>query len=355
MLPDLDGFDVCKRLRQTGDRTPVLFLTARDATEDKVRGLTLGGDDYLVKPFSLEELVARITAVLRRAGRRPGGRRAAVRRPRRWTTTPTSCTKAGPGGQPVPHRVQPAALPADEQGPGGVEGPDPRPRVGLRLRRRRRRGGDLHRLPAPQARHRRAAPDPDDPRRGLHAPGARSRRPMSLRARLLLGARAHRAGARRRGRRHRPHDRRRPGRPGRRPAPQRERALRRGLRAGRPGRPPDDPPGAPPALSSLYVGVVDRRRRAHHPAAPRTSRATTLRSRRSTTATSRPCERGDTITVGSSDPDVDYRMRAAAPGLGRQRTVVVALPLDDVDESVRPARRSWCSSRASPCSACSAS
>jgi len=68
MLPDLDGFDVCKRLRQTGDRTPVLFLTARDATEDKVRGLTMGGDDYLVKPFSLEELVARIHAVLRRTG-----------------------------------------------------------------------------------------------------------------------------------------------------------------------------------------------------------------------------------------------------------------------------------------------
>ena len=68
MLPDLDGFDVCKRLRSSGDRTPVLFLTARDATEDKVRGLTMGGDDYLVKPFSLEELVARITAVLRRSG-----------------------------------------------------------------------------------------------------------------------------------------------------------------------------------------------------------------------------------------------------------------------------------------------
>jgi len=68
MLPDLDGFDVVKRLRSGGDRTPVLFLTARDATEDRVRGLTLGGDDYLVKPFSLEELVARITAVLRRAG-----------------------------------------------------------------------------------------------------------------------------------------------------------------------------------------------------------------------------------------------------------------------------------------------
>ena len=78
MLPDLDGFEVCRRLRSDGDRTPVLFLTARDATEDKVRGLTLGGDDYLVKPFSLEELVARITAVLRRAGvdrrRRRGSR-----------------------------------------------------------------------------------------------------------------------------------------------------------------------------------------------------------------------------------------------------------------------------------------
>ena len=73
MLPDLDGFEVCRRLRRDGARTPVLFLTAKDATEDRVRGLTLGGDDYLVKPFSLEELVARVHAVLRRAGgARPG-------------------------------------------------------------------------------------------------------------------------------------------------------------------------------------------------------------------------------------------------------------------------------------------
>ena len=72
MLPDRDGFEVCRRWRQEGRRTPVVFLTARDGTEDKVRGLTTGGDDYLVKPFSLEELVARIQAVLRRTG----GRRA---------------------------------------------------------------------------------------------------------------------------------------------------------------------------------------------------------------------------------------------------------------------------------------
>lgn len=68
MLPDLDGFEVCRRLRDAGNRTPVLFLTARDGTDDKVRGLTMGGDDYLSKPFSLDELVARIGAVLRRTG-----------------------------------------------------------------------------------------------------------------------------------------------------------------------------------------------------------------------------------------------------------------------------------------------
>jgi two-component system, OmpR family, response regulator len=66
MLPDMDGFEVLHRLRSGGTRTPVVFLTARDATEDKVRGLTLGGDDYVTKPFSLEEVIARIQAVLRR-------------------------------------------------------------------------------------------------------------------------------------------------------------------------------------------------------------------------------------------------------------------------------------------------
>jgi two-component system OmpR family response regulator len=73
MLPDLNGFEVCRRLRDGGMQMPILFLTARDATEDKVRGLTLGGDDYVTKPFSLEEVVARVRAILRRAGRADGG------------------------------------------------------------------------------------------------------------------------------------------------------------------------------------------------------------------------------------------------------------------------------------------
>ena len=66
MMPGLDGFGVVRRMRQAGRRTPVVFLTARDAAEDKVSGLTLGGDDYVTKPFSLDEVLARIRAVLRR-------------------------------------------------------------------------------------------------------------------------------------------------------------------------------------------------------------------------------------------------------------------------------------------------
>jgi two-component system OmpR family response regulator len=66
MLPDVDGFEVARRLGAQGKTVPVLFLTARDTTDDKVRGLTIGGDDYVTKPFSLAELVARVHAVLRR-------------------------------------------------------------------------------------------------------------------------------------------------------------------------------------------------------------------------------------------------------------------------------------------------
>ena len=68
MLPDLDGFEVCRQLRESGQEVGVLFLTAKDSTDDKIKGLTLGGDDYVTKPFSLEELVARLRALLRRTG-----------------------------------------------------------------------------------------------------------------------------------------------------------------------------------------------------------------------------------------------------------------------------------------------
>jgi len=68
LMPVMDGFDACRRLREAGDRTPVLMLTARDAVGDRVEGLDAGADDYVVKPFALDELLARIRALLRRSG-----------------------------------------------------------------------------------------------------------------------------------------------------------------------------------------------------------------------------------------------------------------------------------------------
>jgi two-component system OmpR family response regulator len=76
MMPGLDGLAVVRRLRESGNRVPVVLLTARDATEDRVAGLTVGGDDYITKPFSLEEVVARIRAVLRRTGGSESGQPA---------------------------------------------------------------------------------------------------------------------------------------------------------------------------------------------------------------------------------------------------------------------------------------
>lgn len=88
LLPDIDGFEVCRRLRSVANDVPVIFLTARDATTDTVTGLTIGGDDYITKPFSVEALVARVRAVLRRTAdrhshangqSRPDGQEATLR------------------------------------------------------------------------------------------------------------------------------------------------------------------------------------------------------------------------------------------------------------------------------------
>jgi two-component system response regulator MprA len=72
MMPGVDGLEVCRRLRAAGDRTPILMLTARDAIDDRVQGLDVGADDYLVKPFALRELQARVRALLRRANEGDG-------------------------------------------------------------------------------------------------------------------------------------------------------------------------------------------------------------------------------------------------------------------------------------------
>ena len=78
-----------RRLRDRGRQQPILFLTARDATEDKITGLTVGGDDYVTKPFSLDEIVARIRAILRRTAARPTTARSLRSASSSWTRTPT--------------------------------------------------------------------------------------------------------------------------------------------------------------------------------------------------------------------------------------------------------------------------
>ena len=133
MLPDLDGFEVIRRMREGGVRTPVVFLTARDATDDKIRGLTLGGDDYVTKPFSLEELTARIRAVLRRT---------ALDQPDSATLTFSDLEldeeshevrRGGNPGLAVAHGVQAAPLPDAQRRQGAVQGADPRSCLAVRL------------------------------------------------------------------------------------------------------------------------------------------------------------------------------------------------------------------------------
>ena len=147
MLPDLDGFEICQKLRSAGHDFPIVFLTARDATEDRVRGLTIGGDDYLTKPFSVEELVARVHAILRRVGKQPPGKTYRCG-PLSLDDAAHLVTRDGQPGRPVADRVQAPPVPAAQHRPGPQPGPDPGPRLGLRLRRGDQRRGHLHLTPS---------------------------------------------------------------------------------------------------------------------------------------------------------------------------------------------------------------
>ena len=121
-LPDMDGLDLCRRLRAAGDWTPVLFVTARDEDVDRILGLEMGGDDYLVKPFNPRELVARLRAVLRRTTGRGGAAEPVFRvgrvridpsERRVWVDLAAAGLAATPDGAGVPSR-------APEDGPDSV-------------------------------------------------------------------------------------------------------------------------------------------------------------------------------------------------------------------------------------------
>ena len=123
MMPDIDGFEVCRRMRADGDRTAVIFLTAHDATEDKVRGLTLGGDDYVTKPFSLEEVIARVRVVVRRIGIDPAANSRLAFADLEMDEDAYRVWRGRRADRPVADRVQAAALPAAATPTGCCRGP----------------------------------------------------------------------------------------------------------------------------------------------------------------------------------------------------------------------------------------
>ena len=181
MMPGIDGFEVVRRLRQEGRQVPVLFLTAKDATEDKITGLTLGGDDYVTKPFSLEEVIARVRAVLRRfanTGPATDSARLSLRRHRARRRQPRGL-EGRRAGHPVAHRVQTASLLPAEPDPGAVQSADPRPCLALRLRWRRQRRRVLRLLPAPQDRHHRTPSAAHDSKRRLRPPRSHASDPRA--------------------------------------------------------------------------------------------------------------------------------------------------------------------------------
>ena len=135
MLPDLDGLEVTRRLRSDGVRAPVLFLTARDSLEDKIAGLTVGGDDYVTKPFALAEIIARSRALLRRAGVESKDDGVLRFSDLEMDEGAHEVRRAGHLGPAHGHGVQPVALLPPQSPAGAVQGPDPRQRVALRLRR----------------------------------------------------------------------------------------------------------------------------------------------------------------------------------------------------------------------------
>ena len=161
LMPRMDGLTTARRLRATGVTTPILMLTARDTVGDRVTGLDAGADDYLVKPFELDELLARLRALLRRssyADRAAHGgadeRRADLRRPADGHRDPRGHPRRA-AGRADPYRVHPAGALPRPPAPGPHPRADPQVRLGLRLRAVVQLPGRLRHVPAPQDRGRR--------------------------------------------------------------------------------------------------------------------------------------------------------------------------------------------------------
>ena len=171
MLPDMNGFSVTKRLRGAGFTAPILFLTAKDGTDDKIEGLNAGGDDYVTKPFSLDEIVARAQAILRRTMQ--ADEESIIRAGELSMDQDTHDVHVGKESielSPTEFKLLRYLM----LNPNRVlsKAQNPRPRLGVRLQRRCRHRGELHLLPPSQDRSaHRGVGDPDEARLRIHAQG----------------------------------------------------------------------------------------------------------------------------------------------------------------------------------------
>ena len=155
MLPDVDGLQILQRIRESGPYTPTLFLTARDSVMDRVTGLTAGADDYMTKPFSLEELVARLRGLLRRSSHlAPPAEDELTVGDLTLDGASHEVTRAGSPDFAVLNRVRTAALPDAQSAPGTDPHRDPGPRLELRLRRTHQHRRSVHLVSAEEDRRR---------------------------------------------------------------------------------------------------------------------------------------------------------------------------------------------------------
>ena len=157
MLPDISGLEVMRRLRAEIPQVCVLFLTARDAVEDRVAGITAGGDDYVTKPFSLEEVLARLRGLLRRANlTRAHAEGLVVVGDLTMDEDAREVRRDGELDRADRDRIRAAQVPHAQPQAGAVQGADPGPGVELRLRRPGARRRAVHQLPAEEDRRRAA-------------------------------------------------------------------------------------------------------------------------------------------------------------------------------------------------------
>ena len=170
MLPDIDGFEVARRVRGDGLNTPVLFLTARDALDDKIEGFSVGADDYVTKPFSLMEIVVRVRAILQRTAPTAESDNRLTYSDVVLDSATREVWRAGTAIELTATEFNLLQFFMRNPRPRALQTPDPRSRLALRLRWRLEHPRDVHQLCPQETQPPRPAPSPHGSARRLRSP-----------------------------------------------------------------------------------------------------------------------------------------------------------------------------------------